>query len=130
MNYVIRPSTSPWHSPVVLIKMKDTTETRFCVDFRRLNNVTVKDAFPLPNIEETITTLHGIVSLRTLDLTSLYHQILLDETSPSYTAFVFHDGLYEFNVLPFCLNNATATLQRLMQQTFQTYLHDFFYYSI
>ena len=82
-----------WASPVILIKKKDTTETRFYLDFPRLNNVTVKNAFPLPNIEEHLATLHGSVFFSTLDLRSGYHQIPLVETSRSYAAFVTHDVL-------------------------------------
>lgn len=111
---VIRPSTSPWASPVVLVSKKDAT-LRFCVDFRRLNDVTVKDAMPLPRIDDTLDALHGARWFSTLDLKQGYWQVPIEEQHKEKTAFrTSGGGLFEFNRMPFGLCNAPATFSRLM----------------
>ena len=107
---IIEPSTSSWSSPVVLVEKKDGSP-RFCVDFRKLNNVTVKEAYPLPNAEELIDELSGSRWFSTLDLASGYWQVDREKT-----AFTFHGkGLFYFKVMCFGLINAPATFQRLME---------------
>ena len=110
---VISPTVSPWSSNVVLVK-KSSGELRFCVDFRQLNNLTVKDSYPLPRIDSCMDSLGGAKYFSTLDLRSGYWQVELDKESSEKTAFVTRKGIYKFNVLAFGLSNAPAIFQRLM----------------
>ena len=111
---VIEDSTSPWSSPVVLVKKKDGT-TRFCIDYRKLNQVTRMDAYPLPRIDESFDTLGGSQYFSTLDLASGYWQVEMDPKDKAKTAFSTRTGLYEFKVMPFGLSTAPATFERLME---------------
>ena len=114
---VIRPSASPWASPVVMVRKKDGY-MRFCVDFRKLNDATIKDAHPLPQIDGTLESLYGSQYFTTLDLKSGYWQVPIKEEDKEKTAFRTSSGqLYEFNQLPFGLCNAPATFSRLMDRT-------------
>ena len=101
-NNVIRPSRSPWASPLVLIKKADGS-TRFCVDVRKLNEVTVGDCFSIPRIDDSLRALHGAKIFTTLDLTKGYWQVPVKESDREKTAFSCHRGLYEFNTMPFGL---------------------------
>ncbi|XP_075764387.1 uncharacterized protein LOC142819706 [Pelodiscus sinensis] len=112
---VIQPSSSPWASPVVLVPKKDGS-IRFCVDYRKLNAITVSDAYPMPRPDELLDKLGGARYLTTLDLTKGYWQVPLDQEARLKSAFITPLGLYEFLVLPFGLKGAPATFQRLVDQ--------------
>ena len=111
---IITPSCSPWASPLVLVKKPDNS-IRPCVDYRKLNAVTVADSYPLPRVDESMECLSGAKYLTTLDLHSGFMQVPVAEESKQYTAFITSRGLFEFNYLPFGLRNAPATFSRLMQ---------------
>ena len=113
---VIRPSNSPWASPVAMVRKKDGS-LRFCVDFRQLNAATIKDAHPLPRIDDLLDALHGAKWFSTLDLKSGYWQVPISEQDKEKTAFRTSSGqLFEFNQVPFGLCNAPATFSRLMDR--------------
>lgn len=120
-NGVIRESSSPWSSPVVLVKKRNDT-WRFCVDFRRVNELTKKDVHPLPRIDDIVDALQGARYFTTLDLASGYWQVAIDEKDKEKTAFSCSSGLYEFNVVPFGLCNAPATFQRMINKVLSTML--------
>lgn len=110
---VIRRSNSPWSFPVVIVDKKDGTK-RFCVDFRKLNQVTKRNSYPLPLIDDILALLGKAKFFTSLDLKSGYWQVLMDEKDKEKTAFACHRGLFEFNVMPFGLSNAPAIFQELM----------------
>ena len=112
---VIRPSNSPWCNAVVLVRKKDGS-LHFCINFRKLNSLTVKDSHPLPHICETLESLAGAAHFSTFDMNSGFWQVPMAEESKQYTAFTLGSmGLYECESMPFELCNAPPTFQRLMQ---------------
>ena len=112
---VIQPSNSPWCNAVVLVRKKDGSLC-FCIDFRKLNSLTVKDSHPLPRICETQESLAGAAHYSTFDMNSGFWQVPMDEESKQCTAFTLGSmGLYECESMPFGLCNAPHTFQRLMQ---------------
>ncbi|BHF70488.1 hypothetical protein SprV_0301353900 [Sparganum proliferum] len=110
---IIQPFSSPWTSPIALVPKKDGP-LRLCVDYRRLNAVTVRDSFPLSRLDDTIDALGQAAWFSTLDLKSGYWQVEIHPNDRHKTAFTVPQGLFEFQTLPFGLCNAAATFQRLM----------------
>ena len=111
----IRPSQSLWCNAVVLVRKKDGG-LRFCIDFRRLNSQTKKDAYPLPRMQETMESMVGTRFFSTMDLKLGFWQVKMAKDSQQYTAFTVGSmGVYEFLRMPYGLCNAPATFQRLMQ---------------
>lgn len=133
---VIKESTSAYASPIVLVRKTDNS-LRLCVDYRRLNAKTRRDAFPLPRIDESFDALHGARFFSTIDLASGYHQVAVHERDRHKTAFTTPFGLFEYTRLPFGVCNGPATFQRLMQATMSdlilqimlVYLDDILVYS-
>ena len=111
---IIRKSSSPWQSPIVLVKKKDNS-IRLCVDYRKLNKITKGDAFPLPVIEELLVKVRDSKYFSTLDLKSGYHQIAIREEDRQKTAFSAGDNQFDFSKIPFGLKSAPNHFSRVMQ---------------
>ncbi|GBM59103.1 Transposon Ty3-G Gag-Pol polyprotein, partial [Araneus ventricosus] len=113
-NGIIEESSGPWALPIVLVKKKDGS-TRFCVDYRKLNEITIKDSYPLPRIDDTLDALNGSQWFSILDLKGGYWQVEIQPEDKEKTAFTTGQGLWQFKVMPFGLCNAPATFERLME---------------
>jgi hypothetical protein len=120
----IRPSSSPWGAPVIFVLKKDGTQ-RLCVDYRALNEVTVKNMYPPPRIDDLFDQLCGACVFSKIDLRSGYHQLKIWECDIPKTTFVSRYGLYEYTVMSFGLTNALAYFMYLMNKVFMEYLDKF-----
>jgi hypothetical protein len=125
----IRPSFSPWGAPVVFVEKKDSTQ-RMCVDYRALNEVTIKNKYPLPCIEDLFDQLKGARVFSKIDLRSGYHQLRMRPSDIAKIAFTTRYGLYEYTVMSFGLTNAPAYFMYLMNKVFMEYLDKFMVVSI
>ena len=123
-NGVIRKAKGPWGSPVVIVDKKDGTK-RFCIDYRKINDITVTDAHPLPRIDDLLERFRKANWFSSIDLASGYWQIEMDEKDIVKTAFTCHLGLFEFIVMPFGLKNAPPTFQRMMNEILGEWLDEF-----
>ncbi|XP_013639197.1 PREDICTED: uncharacterized protein LOC106344344 [Brassica oleracea var. oleracea] len=120
----IRPSSSPWGAPVLFVKKKDGS-MRLCIYYRGINNITIKDKYPLPRIDELLDQLRGVSWFSKINLASGYHQIPISEGDVMKTAFKTRYGQYEFVVMPFGLTNGPVAFMRLMNEVFHDYFDKF-----
>ncbi len=117
----IRPSSSPWGSPVLLVEKKDGS-LRMVVDYRGLNEVTIKNKYPLPMINDLFDRLQGAKVFSKIDLRSGYHQLKIREQDIPKTAFTTRYGLYEYTVMSFGLTNAPAYFMNMINKVFMEFL--------
>ena len=120
----IRPSSSPWGAPMIFVEKKDGMQ-RMCVDYRSLNEVTIKNKYPLPHIEDLFDQLRGAKVFSKIDMRSGYHQLRIRPSDIPKTAFTTRYGLYEYTVVSFGLTNAPAYFMYLMNKMFMEYLDKF-----
>ena len=121
---VIRESSSPYNSPILMVTKKDGS-VKFCIDYRQLNKVTKQSKYPLTNPYSCFEKLHNVFYFTSLDLVSAYWSIPMAEDYKEKTAFTLRPGKYEFNVMSFGLTNAVATFCALMDKLFSSYQWDF-----
>jgi hypothetical protein len=120
----IRPSASPWGAPIIFVPKKDGTQ-RICVDYHSLNEVTIKNMYPLPRIDDLFDQLKGAYVFSKIDLRSRYHQLKIRATDIPKTTFIIRYGLYEYTVMSFRLTNAPVYFMYLMNKVFMEYLDQF-----
>ena len=133
---IIEEANSPWASPIVPVRKKDG-RTRFCVDYRNLNNVTIADAYPLTSIRSNLEALKGAKVFSVLDVASAYHHISVDPDSRDFTAFASPFGSFRYKRMPFGLKNAGSVYSRMVNRMLQqlppgfclSYLDDVLIYS-
>ena len=133
---IITPSTSSWSAPAIMVKKPDSSY-RMCIDYRRLNNLTEKDVYPLPRINDMLHSLNGARYMSTVDLRKGFYQVPVAESDRHLTAFSTTWGHFEFTRMPFGLTNAPATFQRFMDAVLSgmvpficmVYIDDIFIYS-
>jgi hypothetical protein len=118
------PSSSPWEAPMIFVPKKDGTQ-RLCMDYHALNEVTIKNKYPLPRIDDLFDQLYGVCVFSKIDLRSGYHRLKILECDIPKTAFVSRYGLYEYTVMSFGLTNASAYFMYLMNKVFIEYLDKF-----
>ena len=119
---VITPSNSPWAAPIILVKKKNG-EYRMAIDYRKLNAVTKKVAYPLPRIDDLLDTLGKAKVFSALDIRAGFHQVPMEESSKELTAFTTKFGTYHYNTLPMGLVNSPATFQRLIDLCFRSLIN-------
>jgi hypothetical protein len=117
----IRPSTLPWAAPVLFVEKKDGTK-RMCIDYRALNEITIKNKYPMPRIEDLFNQLRGASVFSKIDLRSRYHQLRIQPSDIPKTTFITKYGLYEYMVMSFGLTNELAFFMYLMNNVFMDYL--------
>ena len=120
----IHPSASPWGAPVIFVSKKDGMQ-RMCMDYHSLNEITIKNKYPLPRIDDPFDQLKGACVFSKIDLRSGYHQLKIRATDIPKTAFITRYGLYEYTVMSFGLTNAPAYFMYLMNKVFMEYLDKF-----
>jgi hypothetical protein len=120
----IRPSSSSWGAPVLFVEKKDKSQ-RLCMDYRSLNEVTIKNKYPLPVINDLFDQLKGASVFSKIDLRSGYFQLKIREQDIPKTAFTTRYGMYEYTVMPFGLTNAPAYFMGMMNKVFMEYLDKF-----
>jgi hypothetical protein len=111
---IVEPSDSNWSSPIVLVIKSDGSE-RFCVDYHKLNKITIEDTYPMPSIESKLNKLNGSKYFTSLDCISGYWQVQVSERAKKLLAFISSQGLFNFNFMTFGLCNAGATFQRVIE---------------